>query len=101
MTDTAGFLREEAEHAEANKDAPERAGTVATRPGGARARVYSIRLTEAEVAALEVVAEREGVPASTLARTWIVERLSTDGDVDDVHVIADALATFSQRLAAL
>ncbi|WP_166982175.1 hypothetical protein [Paramicrobacterium fandaimingii] len=78
-----------------------RRSSIATRPGGTRARVYSIRLTEAEVAALEAVAERDGVPASTLARSWIVERLSTDGDVDDVRVIADALATFSQRLAAL
>ncbi|WGW13440.1 hypothetical protein LWF01_06700 [Saxibacter everestensis] len=57
-------------------------------------------MTESEISALEAAAERAGIPASTLARTWISERLAAS-DTTDVHAIADALATFSRRLAAL
>lgn len=102
MTDDsniADVLRAEAEAAEANPDAPAKPGTVITRHGQ-RSRVYSIRLAESEITALEAAAERAGIPASTLARTWIAERLAAD-DTTDVHAIADALAAFSRRLAAL
>lgn len=93
------ILRLESEAVEANPDAPVKPGTVITRHGQ-RSRVYSIRLAESEIAALEAAAERVGLPASTLARTWIAERLASD-DTGDIHAIADALAAFSRRLAAL
>lgn len=96
---TPELLKREAEHAETNKDAPEHDGTVALRPGGKAARVYSLRLSESEVRALEAAAARIGMPASTLARTWISERLATEDDTIDVHAIADALAAFSRRLS--
>ncbi|QPZ37517.1 hypothetical protein [Paramicrobacterium chengjingii] len=57
-------------------------------------------MTESEIASLEAAAERAGIPAATLARTWISERL-VDDDATDLHAIADALATYSRRLAAL
>lgn len=98
--DIAELLRAEAEAAEANPDAPLRDGTIIERHGQ-RSRVFSIRLAESEMSALEAAADRAGMAASTLARTWIAERLASSGDVDDVHAIADALATFSRRLAAL
>ena len=76
MKDIEGFLKEEAEYAEAHMDAPEKPGTLALRPGLAKGKVFSIRLSEAEVAALEKTAGEVGVPASTLARSWITERLA-------------------------
>lgn len=96
----ADELRAEAEAAEADPDAPARPGTVITRHGQ-RSRVYSLRLAESEINALEAAAERAGIPASTLARTWIAERLASDDDTADVQAIADALAAFSRRLSAL
>ena len=94
-------LEEEALQAENNKDAPLQPGTIITRPGRQRAHVFSIRLAESEMKALEAAAERHGLPASTLARTWIAERLANEGEANDVQAIADALATFSKRLSAL
>ena len=78
MNEFERFLRDEAEYAEANKDAPISAQTRVSRPGGQRAKVYSVGLLESEVAALEAAAERVGVPASTLAHSWITERLERD-----------------------
>lgn len=101
MSDVNNLLRQEAEHAETHKDAPEQPGTKASRPGGGRARVFSIRLTEAEFDALDAAAVQQGMPASTLARAWITERLAADGHIDDVQAIADALANFSRRLSTL
>lgn len=40
-----------------------------------RSTVYSVRLTEDEVAAVQAAAERAQLPASTLVRSWIVERV--------------------------
>lgn len=100
MTRISDILREEAEHAEAHADAPTTAQTVVTRPGG-RAKVYSLRLSEDEVAALEDAAERAGVPASALARQWITERLVADDGTTDLRAMAHTLETFSKRLAAL
>lgn len=97
--DLVDLLEQESVASERNPDAPMRPGTVVSRRGRA-SRIYSIRLSENEIDALESAATRTGVPASTLARSWIVERLAED-ELTDVQAIADALATFSRRLAAL
>lgn len=98
--DITDILQSEAAAADENPDAPARPGTVITSKGQ-RSRVYSIRLSESEIEALESAAEQAGLPASTLARSWIAERLAS-GDVStDVRAIADALAIFSKRLASL
>ncbi|TAM70617.1 MAG: hypothetical protein EPN48_04380 [Microbacteriaceae bacterium] len=94
------LLRSEAEHAEEHKDAQATASTKVSRPGG-RAKVYSIRLSDDEVASLESAAIQAGVPASELARSWITEHLAEDGGATDLHAIAETLQTFSKRLAAL
>lgn len=65
------------DQAEANRDAPLPSDAVGTRPNLKRSTVYSVRLTVDEVAALQAVAEQAGLPASTLVRSWIVERLNS------------------------
>lgn len=47
-----------------------------TRPN--RSKVYSVRLTPAEQALVERVAEGKHLPASTLVRSWILERLDQE-----------------------
>lgn len=65
-------LRDEAE---ANRDAPLPTGAAGARPNLAKSTVYSVRLTADEVAAVQAAADQAGLPASTLVRSWIVERL--------------------------
>jgi predicted DNA-binding protein len=42
--------------------------------------VYSVRLNQDEVEQVEQMAARLGLPASTMVRSWIVERLAADSD---------------------
>ena len=54
-----------------------------------RSTVYSVRLTEDEVAAVQAAAERAQLPASTLVRSWIVERIrSLDPEGADARLRA-------------
>lgn len=51
--------------------------------------MYSVRLTEDEVAAVAAAAERAQLPASTLVRSWIVERArSLNSDAADARLRA-------------
>jgi len=73
---------EAAEQAHAADPEREAAGIPAALPAGKRRRpvretTLTIRLTSVERSALERYADRAGVPASTLAREWIWERLNT------------------------
>ncbi len=63
---------------EDNRDAPIPEGAKVTRPNRGRSTVYSIRLNPDEVAALQSIADAAGVPGSTLARSWIVERIQEE-----------------------
>lgn len=82
MSDIERLLDEEAKHAETHKDAPAKPGTKVSRPGHARSTVYSVRLNADEVTALQRIADEAHLPASTLVRSWIVERLQApSGDV--------------------
>ena len=47
-----------------------------TRPN--RSKVYSVRLSADEQARIEAVAEARHLPASTLVRSWILERLAAE-----------------------
>ena len=47
-----------------------------TRPN--RSKVYSIRLSEAELAQVQRVADAKHLPASTLVRSWILDRLNQE-----------------------
>lgn len=63
-------LHEESEH---TKDDPYPTGTQGKRPN--RSQVYSVRLSAEEQARVQRVADAKHLPASTLVRSWILERL--------------------------
>lgn len=73
------LIAAEAEASEQNKDAPIRPGTKVTR-GHGRSRTLQVRLNEEELQALTALAERRGVPASTLARDLLLSHLGQDAD---------------------
>lgn len=75
MSNIEKILQEETEASEANRDAPIPQDARVTRPNRGRSTVYSVRLNPDEVAALQSLADAAGVPASTLARAWIVDRI--------------------------
>lgn len=68
--DLAAQLREESERTR-HEEFPENARP--TRPN--RSKVYSVRLSAQEQALIEKVADAQHLPASTLVRSWILERL--------------------------
>lgn len=87
MSELDNLLRDEAEHAETHQDAPAGPQTTVTRPGHARSTVYSVRLNPDEVTALQAYAENAGLPASTLVRSWIIERLRDNGTTPDLRTL--------------
>jgi len=78
MSDINKIIETETEASESNRDAPIPEGAKITRPNRGRSTVYSIRLNPDEVAALQSIAYAAGVPGSTLARSWIVERIQEE-----------------------
>jgi hypothetical protein len=61
---------------EQTKDDPYPAGTTGRRPN--REKVYSVRLSAEEEAEVVRVAAAKHLPASTLVRSWILERLDQE-----------------------
>lgn len=84
--DTARLIDEEAEHAEVTRENPYPPGVVDERGNRSRSSVYSVRLSEDEVAEVQQLAREAGLPASTLVRSWITQRIadrrSTHASVD-------------------
>src|ERR1700722_18257652 len=78
MSDIEKIIEAETEASEDDRDAPIPEGAKVTRPNRGRSTVYSIRLNPDEVAALQSIADAAGVPGSTLARSWIVERIQEE-----------------------
>ena len=66
-------LRDESEQ---TKDEDYPAGTTGRRPN--RQKVYSVRLSAEEEAEVQRVAAAKHLPASTLVRSWILERLDSE-----------------------
>lgn len=66
-------LREESER---TKDDPYPTGAQGKRPN--RSQVYSVRLSADEQARVQSVADAKHLPASTLVRSWILERLDQE-----------------------
>lgn len=48
------------------------------RPNRTRSKVYSVRLSAEEESEVQRVAEARHLPASTLVRSWILERLDRE-----------------------
>ena len=69
----AARLRDESEETR-DSDYPKNARPV--RPN--RTKVYSIRLSEDEQARVQQTADERHLPASTLVRSWILDRLDQD-----------------------
>ena len=85
-TEIQRLVAEEAASSEANPDAPVPANSSVSRPNRARSTVYSIRLNSEEVAEVQALAEAAGLPASTLVRSWIVERIRAEhGEVSNAE----------------
>jgi hypothetical protein len=94
----------EAENAELTKDdpIPVEALERATRPNQARSVMFSLRLNPDEVAAVQAFAEAQGVPASTLARGWIVQRLAAERDApSDTAAVVERLEADVRTLRRL
>lgn len=70
------LIAEMREESERTKDAPYPAGTRGKRPN--RSQVYSVRLSAEEQAKVQSVADAKHLPASTLVRSWILERLDQE-----------------------
>ena len=85
MSDIEKIIEEETDASEANPDAPIAKGAKVTRLNRRRSTVYSIRLNPDEVAALQSIADAAGVPGSTLARAWIVERIQEEAGLSDAE----------------
>jgi hypothetical protein len=97
------LIAEETTASEKNPDAPLSAGAALSRPNRKRSAVYSIRLDPDEVAALHARAEETGLPASTLARSWIVDQLrATRGEFEsaeaELHAAQVHLAHLQRHL---
>ncbi len=74
--DIAALVAAEATHADATKDDPYPEGAVFERRNALRSTVYSVRLSAEEVNAVQREAAAAHIPAATLVRSWIKERLS-------------------------
>lgn len=68
------LIAAEAEAAERNRDAGLKAGSKVTR-GHQRAKTLQVRLNAEELEALKRLAERRGLPVSTLARDILLTQL--------------------------
>ena len=77
------LIDQEAASSEENPDAPIPPRATLSRPNRARSAVYSIRLDPEEVVALQTIAEAAELPPSTLARSWIVERIREQTGLND------------------
>lgn len=78
MAETAdpGLLARLREESERTRNDPYPAGSNPTRPN--RTQVYSVRLSAEEQARVQSVAAAKHLPASTLVRSWILERLDQE-----------------------
>jgi hypothetical protein len=75
----AGAVREDVRRLEAEADSgePYPEGTVISRPNQA-SRMFNVRLSEEQFAAIQAAAERQHLPMSTMARAWLLDRLEEE-----------------------
>lgn len=100
--DIKQLVEQIAAESEATMNDPMPPGTVWTRPGLARSVTFSLRLNPEELSALQAHAATQGVPASTIARGWIVSRLAAESNgPDDTATMLDRLETDVRTLRKL
>ncbi len=91
-----------AAEAEVTMDDPMPEGTVWTRPNRAKSATFSLRLNPDELAGVQDLARAHGVPASTLVRGWIVQRLAAERNAPtDTAAIVDRLEADVRTLRKL
>jgi uncharacterized protein YbaP (TraB family) len=75
----AGAAREDARRLEVEADTgePYPEGTVISRSNQA-SRMFNVRLSEEQFAAIQDGAERQHLPMSTMARAWLLDRLEEE-----------------------
>lgn len=61
-----------------------------TRPGRARSKVLQVRLNPEELEAVERIAAKQGLPASTVARERLLRMIAED-QADDLDVAAQVM----------
>lgn len=73
---TARAAREDARRLEEQSasEEPYPAGTTINRPNRT-SRMFNVRLTEEQFAAIQDLAEQRHLPTSTMARAWLLDRL--------------------------
>lgn len=69
------LIDEETEQAEQTRDEPMTHGV---RRGPSRTEVYSLRMTPDEVAEIQRIADKAGIPASGLVRDWVRQGLAAE-----------------------
>jgi len=76
---TARAARKDARRVEteAHKRKAYPAGTTISRPNQA-SRMFNVRLTEDQFAAIQDLASRRHLPMSTMARAWLLDRLDQE-----------------------
>jgi len=80
---TLDSIAEEAENAPEEDDGlPLPEHVTVSRPGHARSKVLQVRLNPDEYEAVERIARRRGLPASTVARAWLLEKAAEESDED-------------------
>jgi len=73
--------REDARRLEAHADwtEPYPAGTSISQPNGP-SRMFNVRLTDEQFSELQGLARKHHLPMSTMARSWLLERLDQERD---------------------
>lgn len=91
VDDIVAAESDELERAELPDPLP--AGVRVERRNDTRSRMFSVRLRDDELTALDQVAQQRGLPARTLARAWLLDRLHAEQ-----HAGSEDLAARVERL---
>lgn len=84
------LIEDETAASEATREAP--ISNSATRKGGAKSVIYSVRLTPEQFDEIQNLADTAGIPASALVRDWVVQGLTAERESSGIDAIVDALA---------
>jgi hypothetical protein len=78
MTEHAARAEARELEAEAASEEPYPADTTVSRPNRSPSRMFNLRLTDEQFAALQDLAEERHLPMSTMARAWLLDRLEKE-----------------------